>query len=236
MLTVVDWRISMTPQPPQYVLVPRPTSGLATASLVLGILSTFLCCFTGLPAVIFGHVGLLEIRKSGTMMEGRGMAIGGMVLGYISLLPVLIYTVVMVTGIGLSIPAILIERSNHPVVRAPDRYAAARPVVVALRAYAVSHQNQLPPDLESLVREHYLQQSALALLASDHLARDSSVGNTPQPSGWNYIGAGKRLPDADHLIVLESRFTNEIDRQLMIGLNGHTTEGPFVKPQSRASP
>jgi peptidyl-prolyl cis-trans isomerase B (cyclophilin B) len=63
-------------QTPQYVYPPqRPTSGLAITALVLGILGG------AILAVIFGHLALSDIRKTGK--EGRGMAVAGLVLGYV---------------------------------------------------------------------------------------------------------------------------------------------------------
>lgn len=59
------------------------TSGLAIASLVLGIL--WLGWIGSLLAVIFGHVALGHIKQSGGRMHGRGMAVAGLVLGYIGL-------------------------------------------------------------------------------------------------------------------------------------------------------
>jgi hypothetical protein len=66
-----------------YGPIPRP-SGFAVASLVLGIIGLFLSWFTfGIPsmlAVIFGHVGVSRVHRG--VGDGKGMAIGGMVLGY----------------------------------------------------------------------------------------------------------------------------------------------------------
>ena len=62
------------------------TSGLAIWSLVLGILGMF--CFSilaGIPAVICGHTALSRIKRSGGMLEGNGLAIGGLVTGYLSI-------------------------------------------------------------------------------------------------------------------------------------------------------
>ena len=66
----------------------RPTSGLATLSLVMGLLSPiFLCAcglslITSLTAVISGHVALVRIGRANGMLDGRGIALGGLVLGY----------------------------------------------------------------------------------------------------------------------------------------------------------
>ena len=56
------------------------TSGLAIASLVLGILSFFTCFITAIPAIILGVVGLLKINKSSGQLKGTGLAIAGMAL------------------------------------------------------------------------------------------------------------------------------------------------------------
>jgi len=76
----------MTTPPPLTV----KNSGMATASLVLGILSLVLMIICigplfAIPAVILGHIALSRIRKSGGMIGGGGLAIGGLVTGYISL-------------------------------------------------------------------------------------------------------------------------------------------------------
>ena len=62
--------------------LPR-TSGLAVASLVLGIL--WLCGVGSLLATIFGAVALGQIAHSKGRLDGKGMAIAGLVLGIIGL-------------------------------------------------------------------------------------------------------------------------------------------------------
>ena len=60
--------------------------GTAVASLVLGILS--LICFgilTAIPAIITGHISLGKIKRSGDTLGGKGMAIAGLVMGYITI-------------------------------------------------------------------------------------------------------------------------------------------------------
>lgn len=72
------------PAPPpnyQYVQVGR-TSGLAIASMVLGILWVY--WIGSILAVIFGHIALSQIRRDETV-RGRGMAIAGVVLGYVGI-------------------------------------------------------------------------------------------------------------------------------------------------------
>jgi hypothetical protein len=73
--------------PPPLGVVPQPkTSALAIWSLVLGILS--LACFTifaAIPGVICGHKALSKIKHSGGALTGQGMAIAGLVTGYLGI-------------------------------------------------------------------------------------------------------------------------------------------------------
>jgi hypothetical protein len=77
---------------PVMAVAAMPTSGLAVASMVLGIVGvTFGWFLLGIPcllAVIFGHIGLNQTRNN--LKAGRGMAIAGLVLGYIFIIPTLI--------------------------------------------------------------------------------------------------------------------------------------------------
>ena len=64
-------------------------SGLAIASLVLGItgLLTFVIgvgLLLAVPAVILGHIALRQIKKSSVAVTGDDLAIGGLVLGYLT--------------------------------------------------------------------------------------------------------------------------------------------------------
>jgi hypothetical protein len=66
--------------------VPPKTSGLAIWSLVLGILSLFcFSIFAAIPGVICGHKALSRIKRSGGAIPGQGLAIGGLVTGYIGI-------------------------------------------------------------------------------------------------------------------------------------------------------
>ncbi len=59
------------------------TSGLAIASMVLGIV--WLLWLGSILAVIFGHVALSQIKRSAGALTGRGMAIAGLILGYLGI-------------------------------------------------------------------------------------------------------------------------------------------------------
>ncbi len=71
------------PVPPAFLPRPQPrTNGKALASMVCGVLCVATGGLTGLPAVILGHMAQSEIRRTGE--AGDGMALTGLVLGWLS--------------------------------------------------------------------------------------------------------------------------------------------------------
>jgi hypothetical protein len=90
---------------------PRPvTSSAAVASLVFGVLAwTLLPLIGAFVAVMVGHRARGEIRRSRGRLEGDGLAVAGMLLGYIQLLPILggVILVAVVLALGLTITEIL---------------------------------------------------------------------------------------------------------------------------------
>ncbi|MBL8261946.1 MAG: DUF4190 domain-containing protein [Xanthomonadaceae bacterium] len=65
----------------------RKTSTLAIISLVAGILGWTLLPFLGsIGAIITGHMARGEIRRSNGALEGDGMALIGLVLGWLSVI------------------------------------------------------------------------------------------------------------------------------------------------------
>ncbi|HLZ14134.1 MAG TPA: DUF4190 domain-containing protein [Candidatus Acidoferrum sp.] len=67
-----------------YATAAAQTSGKATASLISGIAAYVILPFIGaIAAIVLGHLGLSEIKKSAGRLKGDGMAIAGLVLGYV---------------------------------------------------------------------------------------------------------------------------------------------------------
>jgi uncharacterized membrane protein len=92
---------------PAYQPVPR-SSSLAIVSLVFGILSWCLLPFIGaIVAVICGHMARGEIRRApaGTAIEGDGMAIAGLILGYAHLVLVMLAVMFVLGVLFLSVGA-----------------------------------------------------------------------------------------------------------------------------------
>ncbi len=67
------------PQPPAYSTGPR-TSGMAIASLVLGITSIIPTCLGAIVGVVLGIVAIIQINGSGGQQTGTGLAIAGVTL------------------------------------------------------------------------------------------------------------------------------------------------------------
>jgi hypothetical protein len=75
------------------------TSGMAVASLVLGIVGMVFVPFVpSVLAIIFGAVGMSQINRSNGLLKGKGMATAGIVLGIISIA----FMIIMVVWVGLS--------------------------------------------------------------------------------------------------------------------------------------
>ena len=85
------------PQQPVYV-VQNTTNGMAIASMILGIL--WLWWLGSILALIFGYQGKSQIDRSGGQQSGRGMAIAGIVLGWIG-----VGTLVLFIGLAISTQA-----------------------------------------------------------------------------------------------------------------------------------
>jgi len=77
------------------------TETLAIVSLVLGILSCGCGCLLGIPAIICGHIALNNIKASEGRLEGRPLAIVGLVLGYTMLVLSILGSVLQVI-VGLA--------------------------------------------------------------------------------------------------------------------------------------
>jgi hypothetical protein len=85
------------------------TDTKAIWSLVLGILS--LTCFwilTGIPAIVLGHLSRSDIRRSTGRLKGEGMALAGLICGYIS---VALIPVILILA-SIAIPTMLRARQS----------------------------------------------------------------------------------------------------------------------------
>ena len=92
---------AVVPAPPANPAGGRQTSGLAIVSLVAGILGWVMAPFiASVVAVVCGHLARGEIRRDPGRLEGDGIAVAGLVLGYANLLLAAAVVVVAVLFFG----------------------------------------------------------------------------------------------------------------------------------------
>ena len=99
---LVELTADVTPPPalpstavrPTFVRSSAPTNGFAIASFVLGLI--WLWWLGSVLAVVFGHVALRQIARSG--QSGRGLAIAGLALGYLGLATMLVAIFAILLG------------------------------------------------------------------------------------------------------------------------------------------
>jgi Domain of unknown function (DUF4190) len=92
------WHHHAPPPQPPYLPTPARTNGFAIASLVLGIV--WIWWIGSTLALIFGYVGKSQIDRSGGMQGGRGLAIAGIVLGWVGIGVLLL---IIVLGISFAL-------------------------------------------------------------------------------------------------------------------------------------
>lgn len=86
----------------------KPTESMATVSLVtgvLGLLTSFCCGLLGLPlpivAIVCGFMAISKINQNPQQYGGKGLAIGGLVCGFVAILIViLIFSLGMAARFG----------------------------------------------------------------------------------------------------------------------------------------
>ena len=104
--------LSAYPQPvPQQA---RRTSGLAIASLVLGVL--WIYWLGSILALIFGYLAKRELRNAKGQMEGNGLATAGIVLGWVG-----VSTLVLVIGL-ITLGVIFDEEKNKPAEKSTSQH------------------------------------------------------------------------------------------------------------------
>jgi hypothetical protein len=98
------------------------TSAAAVCSMVLGIVSLLFCLgpLAGIPAVICGHVARGNIRGSGGTLRGEGMAVAGLIMGYIGSV-IILFAIIAIAAFGVlgdrireKVGAASVELQNAP--------------------------------------------------------------------------------------------------------------------------
>jgi hypothetical protein len=141
----------------------KRTAGLATASLVLGILGiTCIGPLGAIPAVICGHAALSRIKGSGGALGGNGLALGGLAMGYASL-ALLVFVIPIVFLVA--IPKLLAARERAQCVACVE---TLRQLVEAKRQAAFENGIGAGQPLPEALLEPYLDARPSALRCGPH--------------------------------------------------------------------
>jgi type IV pilus assembly protein PilA len=128
----VQLNAATVPPPPAAVPVgPAQTSGKAVASLVCGIINVFPLFIV---AIILGHISLSEIKKSGGRLKGEGMAIAGLVMGYLGIVAIPLILIIA----AIAIPNLL--RAKMAANEA-SAVGSVREIISAEVSYQTTHQD-----------------------------------------------------------------------------------------------
>ena len=121
-----------------------PTSGMAIGSLICGLL--FFIFPISIVAVILGHLSLSEIKKSAGRIQGHGLAVAGLVLGYVGIAAVPFILIIA----AIAIPNLLRARMA---ANEASAVSTVRQLATAEINYQVAHPEEgYSCDLATVVR------------------------------------------------------------------------------------
>lgn len=112
---------------------PARTSGLAVASLVLGILGFFTCGIAAIIGLILGIIAMSQGKKSSGSVGG--VALAGTIVSALFILMVPL-------GAAMLLPALAKAKQRAQTIQCVNNM---KQLALAARIYAGSHNNQLPP-------------------------------------------------------------------------------------------
>jgi len=128
---------------------PQPRQGLSVTSLVLGILGLVACgFFTGIPAVITGHMARGRAKRMPDQFGGAGLALAGLVLGYVAT----VFTTVAIVAIGAAVALPLLAKQKA-VAQSISCMNNMKQIGLAARMWSSDHNQMLPPDFASMSNE-----------------------------------------------------------------------------------
>jgi predicted Ser/Thr protein kinase len=113
------------------------TSGMAIASLVLGISGIFTAGLGAIVGIILGIVSLRAIRRSAGQLSGRGLAIAGIVVS-----GTILFMIVFLLGPAIILPAIWRARAAATVT---ESMANAHQIAIAIGTYGEENNGKPPP-------------------------------------------------------------------------------------------
>lgn len=207
---LADWEplSKLIPPPAKAQAAVQPqSSGMAISSLVCGVLGFFTLGLAAIPAVITGHMARSRINKSAGALGGGGMALAGLILGYLCL--VLTFVAVLAS---LAVPAF--NSIQQKAIQAKT-VSNARQLVLAMKQYALEHEGSLPPKLETLIEDQNIDPSLLS-----QSFRPQTKSSNDHGQGWDYRGTGQKDTADGKTIVLVSHKADRARKKIVARLDG----------------
>lgn len=178
------------------------TSALALASLIAGIVSILACGLGGigsLAAIICGHMALSKISKAPDELKGRGLAIGGLVMGYLSLISALLMYLSVPTFNRIQERGFMLNSINE-----------CHQLLDYCKIYAADNNGNFPTQLEQLVETSILDEKQLSELTT----------NSNGEQSFEYHGTGKSSFDAGSTVIFKGLIPYADGKYIIGRLNG----------------
>jgi hypothetical protein len=135
------------PPPISLALPHRPSSGMAVVSFILGLCSFVFCLsiISGLPAILLGHIARRRATRSPERYGGKGLAMAGIVLGYVSFFATFLVIFVVMQAPQMQGPF----RPRHGSPPISGCQNNLRQIGLAFKVWALEHNDQYPFNVSS---------------------------------------------------------------------------------------
>ncbi len=175
------------------------SSGLALTSMILGV-SSFACLITSIPAIICGHIASSQIKNSNGRITGKGLALAGLITGYLGIGITLIAVIA-----GLTMPLIMRQQK---VANRSEALSNAKSFGIALyefneeygsypnakTASLVATKTSTPSEIGESSNSRFRQLIRAGIIPSEHIFYAKSYGSQKPDgdmSGSNAIAPGE---------------------------------------------
>jgi prepilin-type processing-associated H-X9-DG protein len=111
------------------------TSGLAIASLVLGILGFFTCGIGAIVGLILGIMAMSQVKKSNGLIGGYGIALAGTIISAVFLLMIPL-------DLAMLLPALSKAKQRAQTINCVNNM---KQLALAARIYSGDHGDHFPP-------------------------------------------------------------------------------------------
>lgn len=182
------------------------TSGMAVASMICGILGLLLW-LPCIPAIILGHLGLSAIKKSAGALKGSGMAVAGLVTGYIMIAALPVIAILA----SLAVPAFNAVQAQGDQMKTVNN---ARQIVVGMKQYAAEHDGKYPASLDVLFDEQII---------TDRRVLEFPTRMNVPGQGWEYLGAEHTDADPGNVVILRSKKADRMKKIIVARNDGSVT-------------